>query len=278
MNMHKISTLAAALLLAQCLSAQTTSPAPYCNAGYDDAGGTFPLPHFISNVTLGDLNYTSGNTQFPAPHYVYYNNIAAPDLMTGNTYNLSVTYDPAPSTIQYVAVFIDYNHNNSFNDPGERVLHQTTMSSTILYPSTADVTIPPTATPGVTRMRVMVIEDDSYSATHPDAPSCTADPTGYLDWGETEDYNVHIVSSTGVDELTKSDNNFLYPNPAMGKVHIHESFLGADISIISLPGKVVQQSKVSQTTLDISTLPPGTYLIRILNKGIANTQMLSVER
>ena len=69
--------LSGAFLLAHAAFGQITNPTPYCAAGYDDYDGNFAVPHYISNVSLGTLNNTSGTTQYPAPHYAYYNSLPA---------------------------------------------------------------------------------------------------------------------------------------------------------------------------------------------------------
>src|SRR6202012_3571012 len=154
------------------LFAQSTDPAPYCNAGYSDFGGM--AIHYISNVTLGTLNNTSGTTSYAFPHYVYYNNVQAPGLTTGSTYSLSVMHDPDSidgyqNTMHWIAVYIDYNHDNDFDDAGELVLSQILGDTAhkLTNPSTANITIPENATSGITRMRVIINEDDGVWAPQP---------------------------------------------------------------------------------------------------------------
>jgi len=264
----KTTMLAGALLLAHLSYGQITDPAPYCAAGYDDLPE--PWPHFISNVTLGSLNNSTGDTAYAAPHYVYYNNVTAPDLTAGSTYTLSVTHDPNTMTFHFIAVYIDYNHNNSFSDSGERVLQQKYTS--ITYPtSTASITIPATATPGTTRMRVMVFESDNYSA--PNAEPCTADT---LEWGETEDYNVNILSPTGISEISKNKADLFYPNPASGAMYADQSLIGKEMTICNVEGKVVQQGRIGNKKIDVSNLAPGLYIIKVISDNGVNTQRVSV--
>lgn len=262
--------LTAAILLAHLSYGQITDPSPYCDAGYNDLPD--PWPHFISNVTLGTLNNSTGDTAYAAPHYVYYNNVTAPDLAAGNAYTLSVTHDPWSMSFHFIAVFIDYNHNNSFSDTGERVLQQ--KYATITYPtSTASITIPATATPGTTRMRVMVFESDNYTA--PNAEPCTADT---LEWGETEDYNVNILPPTGIAEISKNNADLFYPNPANGVMYADQSFIGKEMTIYNVEGKVMQRSVIRNEKMDVSTMPPGQYFIKVIENGGVYTQRLSIMR
>lgn len=266
--------LSGAFLLSQTAFGQITNPTPYCAAGYDDYGGNFALPHYISNVSLGTLNNTTGTAQYPAPHYAYYNSLPAPSLAAGSTYSLSVAHDPQTSTLHFVAAYIDYNQNNSFADPGERVLQQTTATQTITYPSIAQVTIPANATPGKTRMRVMVFEDDTYMG--PDATPCTADATGALDWGETEDYDVNITSSTGIEHVTPDDIAVLYPNPATSRIHIDKSLSGATLTIYNMEGKTVLLKVINDETCDVSNIPAGQYVVKVISNQKVYTRPLTI--
>jgi hypothetical protein len=268
--------LSGAFLLAHAAFGQITNPTPYCAAGYDDYGGNFALPHYISNVSLGTLNNTSGTTQYPAPHYAYYNSLPAPDLAIGSTYSLSVTHDPQTSTLHFVAVYIDYNHNNSFSDPGERVLQQTTATQTITNPSVAQVTIPANATPGKTRMRVLVFEDDTYLG--PDATPCTTDASGELDWGETEDYDVNITSTTNISDVSTDGTAFLYPNPATSTIQISKTLQGATMAIYNMEGKTVRLTTVHDQAYDISDLPSGQYIVKVISNQKVYTQQLTIAK
>lgn len=197
MKSLKFALLAFALLAKTSAQAQITSASPYCAAGYDD--GFMPVDHYISKVSIGTLSNSTGTTQYAAPHYAYYNTLTAPDLEQGKSYTLSVSHDGGVS-IHYVAVFIDFNGDKDFDDAGEMVLNQNIDKGTVTNPSTISVSIPSTATVGITRMRVMVFEDDDFTFGTMPSPAprpCTADATGSFDWGETEDYNVNITKPGG---------------------------------------------------------------------------------
>ncbi len=66
------------------LFAQSTSPAPYCNASFDDAQG-FPVADVIFKVSFGSL-VNNSNAQYAYPHYVYYNNLTAPTVVKESNY------------------------------------------------------------------------------------------------------------------------------------------------------------------------------------------------
>ena len=253
-------TLVLLAFFATAAHAQITNPAPYCTAGYDDAG--LNVPHYISNVTLGTLNNTSGTTQASGQHYIYYNNLPAPQLKKGISYPLSLSYDNGV-TVHFVAAFIDFNHNNSFTDPGEMVMSRKFPSGT--NPLTVNVPVPTTAVTGTTRMRVMVFEDDMFTlGTNPaSAVPCTTDGSGSFDWGETEDYNVAIAASTAVMETSTTDAMALSPNPASSIVVLKSEYTGASVTLSDIQGRIVVSYTSAPRTIDVHNYLPGIYFAKI---------------
>jgi hypothetical protein len=153
----------------------------------------------IFNVTFGALNNTSacgsvGGAGSVAYEYSNYTaTVPAPVLTIGGNYPLSLTIGMC-GTFGYsgiAGVWIDYNQNGLFTDPGENVYMSPYTSFAIagtVISATGGITIPATALPGTTRMRV--VETESSSAPGP----CTS-PT----WGEVEDYNVLLITPTPLD-------------------------------------------------------------------------------
>lgn len=257
------------VLCAGPLSAQITSPAPYCDGKYDD--GFMPVPHYISKVSVGTLTNTSGNTQYTGQHYVYYNNLTAPNLVKNSTYPLSVTHDGG-TTIHFLVVYIDFNRDNDFADAGEKVLQKSINDpSAIPNPATTQITIPSGALTGITRMRVMVFEDDDYTwaQNNLNAISCTSDAGGFFDWGETEDYNVNITTASNINETTNQLPIIsLFPNPATNSVliEISSNAVIQKISVLDYLGKEIQLSlpfNTNEKRLDISDLNSGGYFLKI---------------
>ena len=211
------SALFAALAFtASAALAQTTNPAPYCSGSFDD-GQNFAL-HYISNVHLGTLNHTSPAQEGALPHYFFYNNVAAPTLQPGQSYSISISHDPAGSSMHFCAAYIDFNGDHVFQD-NERVLEQSEFVGTgIANPSVATFTVPATAVAGHhTPMRAIVFEDDNYSfgsgtTTAAHAKPCTADGTPSFDWGEAEDYNVTIAGATALEPAQETSLT-MFPNP-----------------------------------------------------------------
>ena len=281
MKKLKITLLSVTLFIGYYAHAQITDPIPYCSGQYDDGGSPpFDVPHYISNVTIGTLNNFSGDTQYAFPHYIYYNTLPAPDLIKGNSYTLSVMHDPdtntidgTPNTAHWVAAYIDFNHNDVF-DSEELVLAQIpSLTVHLTNPTVAMVTMPYSAVAGITRMRVMITEDDGTPLPTP----CTANASGYMDWGETVDYNVNIVSSTSsVAVITHPNNLEIYPDPATNYIHINNKFIGADMSIIDIQGKLVKKEQIMNDQVDVSTLQPGQYIIKVTGADDVYAQQLLI--
>lgn len=249
------------------LSSQITSPSPYCAGGYDD--GLMPVDHHISKVIVGTLNNNSGTTQYPGAHYVYYNNLSATNLIKNSTYSLSVTQDGGAS-VHFVAAYIDFNKDNDFNDAGERVLQKTINdASAIPNPCNVNFTVPASAVSGVTRMRVMVFEDDDYTwgAGNTNATPCTADATGFLDWGETEDYNVNISTATGIEENNINTSLVIFPNPTTSILHIEnkDDLNITKVSLLAVNGDLFEMplKNGDELIVDLSGFSSGMYILEL---------------
>ena len=92
-----------------------------------------------------------------------------------------------------VKVWIDYNNNGDFSDPGEEVFSQSLTGGTAM---TQNITIPTTGSATIdTYLRMRVLAD-----LEPVVNSCS-DPT----FGQAEDYVVYITETTPVADFTVND-------------------------------------------------------------------------
>ena len=162
----------------------------YCTSGSSSNTygyiGTFDFSDISTVSTIGCQSYT--NYQIPAN---------TGNVFLGNTYNLAAYINSCTGTTAYNAfltVYIDYNQNGSFTDPGEMVLGN---AGTYFQTLGGNITIPATATLGTTGMRVIVVE----SGSSPQAPC------GTYTWGETEDYLITIspppANDAGISAITR---------------------------------------------------------------------------
>jgi len=137
---------------------------------------------FLAGFQFANLsNLNSGCTSLNGNSYSYFSSLAPAEVMAGQSYTL--THFNNPSYAHNVAVWIDYNQNGTF-DAAERV-YATTTAVPASGSRTTTITIPTTALPGVTRLRIR-----SQDGVPP------ADPCASLTFSETEDYNVSILSGS----------------------------------------------------------------------------------
>jgi len=156
-------------------------PYIYCTPAYST--GT-SAGDYITLVQLGSINNATGASA--SPYYTYYSSLST-DLTPGNPY--TITLSPGTySSGNYIAVWIDFNQNGVF-DTDEKLgtisIAPTPATGTISF------TVPLTATAGTTRMRVREVWSNS-----------NFDPCSTYSYGETEDYNVNILSLNKTLNLT----------------------------------------------------------------------------
>lgn len=157
----------------------------------------------ISNVTFAGINNGTGTpyVNYPLPAgcnglYTDYTNLAPAQIVKGQVYPLSVTHSftTATGATVYKKVYIDYNRDGDFSDADECVF----TSPAVPYAAgganattTTNITIPTTATLGLTRMRVICAAG---------ALNNNNSPCGIYNYrGETEDYAVEIMQPHNKD-------------------------------------------------------------------------------
>jgi hypothetical protein len=151
----------------------------YCTPTYT-SGGT---NDFIGSVKIGTMTNTStGNA---SPYYRNYTSqqpgtIAIPDLVTGQTSNIVLTFGSDGS--QYSAVWIDFNHNGTF-DTNEYFSQGTNAGAS--GTSTIAVAIPSSALTGQTRLRVRGGHDTATNS----GLACSS-----VSFGEAEDYLINLIA------------------------------------------------------------------------------------
>jgi len=148
----------------------TTTGISYCNTG-----GQSTSLEYLNLVWIGTLQNGTGNNN----GYADYTNLSV-NLLKGSAVSGYLRGTLGGGFTEYYRVWIDYNHNNVFTDPGEEVA---SISSSSIGYNVINFTVPLTALSGITRMRVTM----QYGS----APS----PCGSYPRGETEDYSVFIMES-----------------------------------------------------------------------------------
>ena len=169
-------------------STTTVYAAEIFTSGAGNAGGgaqAYCVPSYSTGCTVGDnidsFNMSSAgiihnNTGCSSGAYGDYTGDATlqGSMTVGSTYNFSITHGYSG---QFVAIFIDFDNNGSFDDAGELLFTSSSGSSN----TTGSITIPTGIQGGMKRMRVV---DKWLSGT---LTSC-----GSYSYGETHDYSVMI--------------------------------------------------------------------------------------
>ncbi len=223
---------------------------------------------YITLVQLGSINNATGASS--SPYYTYYSNLST-DLTPGSAY--TITLSPGTySSGNYIAVWIDFNRNSVF-DAAEKL--GTISISPTPATGTLPFTVPADAVAGITRMRVREVwNNSSFDA-------CTT--YGY---GETEDYNVNILSLNRTLNLTVLLESLYNGNGTMRKAQGEsgDQFTGntadqvsielhnaSDYSIIEHTEPFVNVSTEGQASVTIPGNRNGTYYITVKHRNSIET-------
>ncbi|MCB0795721.1 MAG: S8 family serine peptidase [Flavobacteriales bacterium] len=224
----------------------------YCPSVSEESTG-----EWIGNVSFNTLDNTTGNDG----GYGDYTGLST-DLEIGQTYTLSLTPDyPGFQWDEIFTVWMDLDHNGDFDGPGELMYTSPATTNSV----TTTVTIPTSATPGSTRMRVIMMYDETAASGCED---------GY-DYGETEDYCVNLVDlGTGIAPASANGPFVsMFPDPADRDVFFNISGTTGQgpiqIRILDNAGhEVVRKSTTTgRATLTTAWLANGLYFYRVEQDG-----------
>ena len=226
----------------------TLSSVSYCTLTSSD-----PSEEYISNVTLANVNNTSGSST-----YTDYGPDATKliNLISGSTNNnVSVTKTwPADIYPEGVRVWIDFDRNGTF-DTAEMVLNSAAGTTPTV---SATFTVPVTAVQNKTlKMRVALRYNTVPAA-------CTS-----YTYGEVEDYNVMVTpTALATNDLNTPENAIqLYPNPVSDILNVTKVSDKAAYKIYSAAGQLVESGTINGGKINVSALIKGGYVITIEDKG-----------
>lgn len=169
--------------LSLVLSSTNAAPTSYCSATMSST-----TEDDIGQVTFAGINNPATR---PTPQqsnaaanatYTDFTGITPAIVNAGQSYPITIYHfhNGTNTSTNFCNVYLDFNQNGSFTDPGETFTLAN--GGTFLSDFTGNITIPTTASMGLTRMRVILKEGAITS-------SCGTVGT----WGEVEDYLVSIV-------------------------------------------------------------------------------------
>jgi hypothetical protein len=151
---------------------------PFLNC-YCTSQATSPADEDIFNVTLAGIDNSSDCSTTGGPGsiqnmYSDYTAVAPAQLVQTLDYPISIEVGTCGGDFSnWTKAWIDYNQNGSFSDPGEEVYSSTAATAGAHFEN-GIVNVPLTATPGLTRMRVKVVEFGNAGMT----------PCGDFLWGK----------------------------------------------------------------------------------------------
>jgi len=180
-------------------------------------------------------------------------------LVSGTAVSLSLTTGfSGKSRREYWKVWIDYNKDGDFVDPGENVFLGSGQKG-----STSGTFTTPLGLVGSTRMRVSM----KYG-------SYTSSPCELFTNGEVEDYMVDFSADAMpmVEEL-KKQTILLYPNPTKDFLNINTGIESSELFIYGMNGQILKHSILTnQDVIDVQNLAKGAYFIRIVGNGLNHTE------
>jgi len=174
------------------ISGLSSSYAQYCSPAAGINGCTYG--DYISNVVFGSINNPSGCSGGAYGNFTAMSNT----LDMGTSQNIAVSLNPDFS--QGIGVFIDWNQDFDFSDAGEFFSN----GNVTAYGQTENIsiTVPNTASPGTTRMRVMC----RYNVAPNSGQSCVSGGN----YGEFEDYSLFVRNKLPYS-ASAADNGFANP-------------------------------------------------------------------
>jgi len=240
----------------------------------------------ITHVVIGTIDRTSADLE-NYPYNSYVNTGLTTDLISGNTYTISITHtiDGSICPDMNIRVWVDYNLDYSFDDAGETVI-STDHHAPGTY--TGTFTVPLTAALGTTRMRVTAKMSSAGGHTLPTPCDFPADPFGYH--GEMEDYTVNIISATPVTGLLNAHANLtIFPSVIADHATIsfwHKANATASVQLFNITGDILwstsiqpsiagkQEIELSQESL--AKLSPGIYFLRLTSNNNQEVKKLVI--
>lgn len=157
-----------------------TSDAQYCTSGFfSSTCGVWGDCIWSFSTNGGSTNISNINSSC-TPNAGSYEYFSTKKHTAPVSATVSFTLENTPVDNEYHKIYVDWNQDSDFNDPGEEVYSGYLSPSQVVNGS---FTVPSTATPGVTRLRVFC-NYGSYPSN-----ACTGST-----WGEVEDYDFEVLS------------------------------------------------------------------------------------
>lgn len=226
----------------------TTATLTYC--------GPLTFSLTVEPITLvkfaGINNATSASTSGATAHEFFLDKVG--NITQGSTYTITLKGNTGGSTYtNNFVVFIDWNQDGDFSDPGETFSAGTITGSTGLDSKELNysIAVPAGATIGNTRMRVKKI----FGVTN------LNDACAGASFGQAEDYTLNI-GQLAVNDVAKNSIKS-YPNPVKDIFNIEAQGKIKSVKVFDLAGKQVFTKEINEakSQIDFSKFSTGVYVV-----------------
>jgi len=228
---------------------------------------------FNTSTTLVNFN-TISNTSAKPSGYSDYSNTISTDVKRDNAYDLTINVNTDSSNSTFTKVWIDWNQNCDFNDPGEiyDLGKATGQTNGPTENSPLSIAIPNNAVLGSTLMRV--------------STKWEGDPTlceNSFD-GEVEDYTINVQATLAIEEFG-FDSFSVYPNPNKGdftiKLNSSESSK-INVEVYDIRGRVIYKNIYKESgdfseKINLNHINSGMYILTVSDGLRKSTKKIIVE-
>ncbi|WP_046756505.1 reprolysin-like metallopeptidase [Kordia jejudonensis] len=220
---------------------------------------------FATSTTL--VNFSDINRISAKPSgYSDYTATDIANVTKEQSYPITVNANTDGNYRTQTIVWIDWNQNCSFDDPGEE--YDLGEADNIPNGATANsgmmITVPATALEGSTTMRVSTKYTARNNIVYPTSCENGAD-------AEVEDYRIDVQNTLSVTDATIEDFA-IWPNPSKGRFTVNFTSSSTEkvtITVFDIRGRSIFEKKYDSTTsnfneeLNVSSASAGMYIVRV---------------
>ncbi len=230
---------------------------------------------FDTSTTLVQFNTINQSSPTKTVGYTNYSFFPT-DINRNNSYDLTVNVNTDGGFTTNTKVWIDWNQNCKFNDPGEEydLGDATNVNNMATGNSPLSISVPVDAILGSTVMRV------STKYKNDGLPSFCE--SGFD--GEVEDYTLNIMPTLSVEEFG-FENFAIYPNPNQGEFIVRLSASSSSkvkIEIVDLRGRSIYNKTYInggdfKETLNLRNVQSGMYILKASDGLRQSTRKIIIE-
>ncbi|TGV01768.1 zinc-dependent metalloprotease [Flavivirga rizhaonensis] len=244
-----------------------------CDNGFDGEVEDYTiniLPddfEYDTSITLVQFNTINQISEKPSSYSDFSSIIT--EVNRDSSYDLTVNVNTEGNFTTATKVWMDWNQNSSFDDPGEAydLGDATNVSNEATNNSPLSISIPIDAVLGNTIMRIATryIGDSGNQEPIPSE-------NGFD--GEVEDYTITIIPTLAIEE-SGYDNLIIYPNANNGKFNVKLNGAlnrGITVEVFDARGQFIYKNIFEGTgdfnqSIDLNNVQSGLYILRI-NDGL----------